>query len=186
MPSSLLVRKFFFCWPCMLSFGWKVWYIRRYEVKICLFKIILVKVQFSRKNVSKCLGRFVRGLLTSYYFPSEWNDMRLCYFVGEKKQCVKWLKAKPMNFGILHSADIIVTYKLVLWSIAKTLVGLWTWTILQSKVTGLSNHDGKARLWWAYGLEPSYIDLINITTSKITDISNQDDKARIWLRVYSY
>jgi hypothetical protein len=32
-----------------------------------------------------------------------------------------------------------------------------------------------------YGLEPTYIDLINIT-SKITDISNQVDKARIWLR----
>jgi hypothetical protein len=31
-----------------------------------------------------------------------------------------------------------------------------------------------------YDLEPTYIDLINIT-SKITDLSNQDDKARIWL-----
>ena len=27
-----------------------------------------------------------------------------------------------------------------------------------------------------YGLEPTYIDLINVT-SKMTDISNQDDKA---------
>ena len=95
------------CWPCMLSFGWKVWYIRRYEVEICLFKIILVKVKFSRKNVSKWLGGFVRGLLTSrtIFLLNEMTCGSATLLEKKiKKQCVKWLKAKSMNFGILHSA----------------------------------------------------------------------------------
>lgn len=126
MPSSLLVRKFFFCWPCMLSFGWKVWYIRRYEVKICLFKIILVKVQFSRKNVSKCLGGFVRGLLTS----------RTIFLLNEMTCGSATLLEKKNN--------VSNGWKLSLW--------ISEYSTLQILLLHISWFYGALpKLWWVYG-----------------------------------
>jgi hypothetical protein len=77
----------------------------------------------------------VRGFLTSctiFLLNEMTYGSLLCW---REIQCVKWLKAKSMilEYSTLQSADIIVRYKLVLWSFAKTLVDLWTWTILQSK-----------------------------------------------------